>query len=664
MMYTQSRFRLHTFRKYYAKLLLVLIALSAVSAFGAEYYFGSPWNSSDSFMAQSLTLGDSFSYDDVVDDAGNTTKWIKNDKVSVTTYYANADGTYSPGEGVLEYDKETKMFKAVGVSEGKIVFTNTVDNTVTYSIPFKISFRSGDTQKILADSGIQNKGAISKDSDQKIYTRADLESVSSVTLANDVSDMNDIATLPNVKTIVMSQKDKVQTIVNMDLTENIHVYVDDSVYDLYLGSSSGLWKNADSQIFITPEKNSVSVVFNHNGGSLSGETGSHKGLSIDTENKVDMNEINGIARTGYTFKGWYISHDEGTTLEEEVDENTVFTADTKVYAKWSVNSYTVIFHGVSDDICSKYIMTYDDTEHVVSDEGFSLEGYTCEGWSSQKNSRTVDLTIGTKLYNFTESDGMVLDYYPVCFADRFTVKYVSGTYEYDTVTVKRSDGQFTLPDPDKLTSSEGQFTGWSCNEKEYSRGSSVNAPTFIYGEDATMVFKAVFDPALYTIRFNIDGLDLSASSGNCNVLRDLKVGEDLALPVLDIHYCKFNGWKSTDGTWTNSWDGTSSDSFRYTVSGGIGLTESVYDFTLTPIYDIHKFTAKVSCGNNSSTINFDLNGALVIDDINRASDSKLRGTYSFGSDFYPILDEQISSSKITIPLKHKFPDVGTIHSQI
>lgn len=651
MMYTQSRFRLHTFRKYYAKLLLVLIALSAVSAFGAEYYFGSPWNSNDSVMAQSLTLGDSFSYDDVVDDAGNSTKWIKNDNVSVATYYANADGTYSPGEDILEYNEETKMFKAVGVSEGKIVFTNTVDTTVTYSIPFKISFRSGDTQRILADSGISNQGMISEGSDQRIYTRADLESVSSVTLSGDTSDMADIAVLSKVKTIVMTQKENVQSFTNMDLTDNIRVYVDDSSYDLYLDSSTDLWKDANPQIFVTPKVNNVSVVFNHTGGSLPDNPSTHKSLSIDAGNAVDMDELAGVSRTGYTFVGWFISHDEGSTLEDEVNKDTVFTADTKVYAKWTANGYKVVFHGISGEVLSEYALVYDNPEHTVTDEGYSIENYVMAGWSTQKNSRTVDLDFGAQMFNFADTEGAVVDYYPVCYADKFTVKYFSGTEEYETVTIKYSVDGFTPLDPDKLLSSHGQFAGWSYNGTEYTHGKTIEPLKFIIGEETTAVFYAVFDPTLYTVRFNTDGLDLlSTACGDCGVLRDLKIGEDLTLPLLDIHYCEFKGWEYTEGSWADYWNGTYGDTFRYAVSGGVGLTENVYDVTLTPVYAAHGFTAKIECGSTSSTIDFDLSGDLVINSIGNVSDCKLRGTYSFGDSSHSVPDVQITSSGIWIPL--------------
>ena len=132
------------------------------------------------------------------------------------------------------------------------------------------------------------------------------------------------------------------------------------------------------------------VTFNTNGGSdVDSQTVAHGG-------KVTKPEA--PTKTGYTFAGWY-SNAELTT-PWDFDTDTV-SEDMNLYAKWNINQYTVTFNtNGGSDVDS---LSVDYGEKVEKPADSTREGYTFDGWYSDKDFKTAwdfntPITADTTLY--------------------------------------------------------------------------------------------------------------------------------------------------------------------------------------------------------------------------------------------------------------------------
>ena len=94
-------------------------------------------------------------------------------------------------------------------------------------------------------------------------------------------------------------------------------------------------------------------------------------------------------RTGYTFDGWY--SDEGLTAE--FSAQAAIKADTKAYAKWTVNQYTITFD--ADGGTAVDSITQDYGTAVIKPSNPSKAGYTFWGWTPSVPSKmpAYDLTV-------------------------------------------------------------------------------------------------------------------------------------------------------------------------------------------------------------------------------------------------------------------------------
>lgn len=83
----------------------------------------------------------------------------------------------------------------------------------------------------------------------------------------------------------------------------------------------------------TPVATGYTITFNANGGSASAST-----LNADASSNK-LTAMPTATREGYNFSGWYTAATNGT----KVTTNTVFTADTTVYAHWSTHVHNAVY---------------------------------------------------------------------------------------------------------------------------------------------------------------------------------------------------------------------------------------------------------------------------------------------------------------------------------
>jgi len=114
---------------------------------------------------------------------------------------------------------------------------------------------------------------------------------------------------------------------------------------------------------------SYAVNFDSNGGTLVAPVYVMAGRTI---------EIPTTSREGYSLDGWYTSINNGQTLDEKwsFTYNTV-NSNIILYAKWSINQYTLTFDSNGGSSISSITQDYNTNISVPTPY---MEGYTFKGW--------------------------------------------------------------------------------------------------------------------------------------------------------------------------------------------------------------------------------------------------------------------------------------------
>ena len=105
--------------------------------------------------------------------------------------------------------------------------------------------------------------------------------------------------------------------------------------------------------------------------------------------KTDTIILSDAERTGYTFEGWFC--DENFQTEITVIE-TDTKADITIYAKWSINQYTITFN--SNGGSSVDAITKDYGTNLTAPQSPTKEGYVFAGWY-KNSSLTQPYTFNT-----------------------------------------------------------------------------------------------------------------------------------------------------------------------------------------------------------------------------------------------------------------------------
>ena len=144
--------------------------------------------------------------------------------------------------------------------------------------------------------------------------------------------------------------------------------------------------------------NTYPVTYNSNG-STGGAVPSNQAKTHDVTLVLALNS-GSLVRTGYTFAGWNtLANGLGTNYAE--GGNYTANAGVTLYAKWTVNTYTVTFNTNGGDGGSTANQTFTyNTPTPLTANGFTRTGYTFAGWNTLANGSgtnyadTASYTIG------------------------------------------------------------------------------------------------------------------------------------------------------------------------------------------------------------------------------------------------------------------------------
>ena len=174
-------------------------------------------------------------------------------------------------------------------------------------------------------------------------------------------------------------------------------------------------------------------------------------------------------KTGYTFGGWYT--DEACT--NAYDFSQPVTKDMTLYAKWTINTYTVSF----DSLCGSPVdvETADYETAVTKPEDPTRRGYTFGGWYTDEAC--------TNAYDFSQPLTKDMTLHAKWTINTYTVTFDS--LGGSPVDVETADYETAVTKPEDPTKTGYTFGGWYTDEactKAYDFATPVTGDRILYAK--------------------------------------------------------------------------------------------------------------------------------------------------------------------------------------
>ncbi|PGZ89007.1 InlB B-repeat-containing protein [Bacillus sp. AFS029533] len=194
---------------------------------------------------------------------------------------------------------------------------------------------------------------------------------------------------------------------------------------------------SDTTLYAKWNIRSYRVDFNSTGGSLVSPTTAYENTTITAPTPP--------RRTGYTFAGWYKLN--GTT--PWVFSSDKITANTILYAKWTLNRYTVSFNSTGGSQVNSMTTNYNTI--INAPTAPKRTGYTFSGWFKDSSGKTPWIFTSDKVtVNTTLYAKWTVNQYTVNFNSNGGSKVSAKTTDYNTT--------ITAPTAPKRTGYT--FGGW------------------------------------------------------------------------------------------------------------------------------------------------------------------------------------------------------------
>ena len=382
----------------------------------------------------------------------------------------------------------------------------------------------------------------------------------------------------------------------------------------YYDQSGNSVKNCDfdtaTTLYAYWTANTYTVTYNSNkpaaaSGQISGSTASSE-HTYDSEKALTSN---GYSLVGWTFAGWATSS-TGTKAyndNQSVENLTAASGGTvMLYAVWTANTYTVTYDANKPAIASEDITgstvgsshTY-DTISRLTDNSFTLTGWTFSGWNTLRNGEGTAYANGQNVATLSSGNGDSVTLYAVWTANTYTVTYNSNKPATASGTVSgATENSLHTYDTDKALTANGYsltgwtFTGWATSSgaaKAYDDSQSVKNLTATSGDTVTLY--AVWTANTYTVTYNSN--KPATASGTVsgvteNSLHTYDTDKALTANGYSLTGWTFTGWATTSSG-TQAYDDSQSVKNLTATSGGTVTLYAVWTAnTYTVTYDPNK----------------------------------------------------------------------------
>ena len=212
-----------------------------------------------------------------------------------------------------------------------------------------------------------------------------------------------------------------------------------------------------------------SVTYDANGADGTAPTDSSQ---YEANDSVTVKAAGDLSKTGYSFGGWNTKAD-GTGTAYAANGTFAITADTTLYAQWTVNQYTITFDTDGGSAVAAITKDYGATVTAPADP--TKTGYTFDGWD-----KTIPTTMPAE--NTTIKAKWTVNQYTITFD-------TDGGSAVEAIT---KDYGATVTAPADPTKTGYTFNGWD-----------KTIPTTMPAENITV--KAQWTVNQYTITFDTDG---------------------------------------------------------------------------------------------------------------------------------------------------------------
>jgi len=282
------------------------------------------------------------------------------------------------------------------------------------------------------------------------------------------------------------EKNVVRLWFRLDGTEPAKIFRDADA----LGSDNTYYFKSETVTLKALWLKNATITLNAMGGS--GGTATISVAVSDTLPNIDV-----PTRTGYTFGGYWTSQNGTGEQIFAIDgtpamENSIFTADTTIYANWVANSYSVTLNANGGTINSGNVTSYTYNTTTTLPTNVTRTGYTFAGWYVDSDFS------GSAVTQITTTDIGAKTYYAKWTANTYTVNLNvnGGTINSGNVTSYTYNTTTTLPT--NVTRTGYTFAGWY--ESSTFSGSAV---TSISSTDTgNKTYYAKWNANTYTLYFN------------------------------------------------------------------------------------------------------------------------------------------------------------------
>jgi uncharacterized repeat protein (TIGR02543 family) len=332
--------------------------------------------------------------------------------------------------------------------------------------------------------------------------------------------------------------------------------------------------------------NSYTVTFDANtgSGSMASETRPYNTLTALT--------INSFTKTGYSFRGWNAQANGGGTPYAD-GATYPFTANTTLYAQWSINSYTVTFDANTGSGSMASETEPYNTPSALTLNSFTKTGYSFSGWNTQANGGGAAYADGAA-YPFTANTTL----YAQWSINNYTVTFDANTGSGSMASETEPNNTATALTLNSFTKTGYSFSGWNA---QANGGGTAYADGATYPFTANTTLYAQWSINSYTVTF-----DANTGSGTMtSETEPYNTSTALTLNSFIKTGYSFNGWNTlANDTGIAYADGAA---YPFTASTTLYAQWTIKTYTLT-----YKAGAGGTIiGTTPQTVNYGANGTAV-----------------------------------------------------
>lgn len=294
-------------------------------------------------------------------------------------------------------------------------------------------------------------------------------------------------------------------------------------------------------------------------------------------------------RTGYTFNGWF---DNDLYSGDAYNFATAISSDLSLYAKWTINQYTVTFNTNGGTAVPD--LTEDYNAEILAPVEPTKEGYTFDGWYSDAGLLTP--------YTFTTMPAQNITLYAKWNINQYTITFESNGGS--SVTAITQDFNTAVTEPTDPTKTDYTFSGWFTDDITFE-----NEYTFstMPAQNITLYAKWISAASSVTVTFDSDG------------------GSEVSQQILESGSLITEPSDPTKTGYTFvKWEDSFGVEWNFAVNT---VTENI---TLTAVWTINQYTISfnVDGGSSVSPITQDYDTAVVAPADPTKTDYTFGGWYS------------------------------------